>query len=205
MEGLGEQSLIMFGPVVDGHFLPGNPADLYEMGAINDAVSIIGTNADEGMLTLMMAFPNNVDEAPFINSTSYDELSPMCISMISTEPIVSKAIKLMYRDATCKDAPDCNYLECLSQVCGDLMFVCSVDKTARAFTEAGRKVYRYHMTHIPTTSIFGRTWTKSNHGEDMLFVFGIPLLPPDEYEFTQDEARMSLQTIKYWSNLAKTG
>ena len=188
--------------MVDGHFLPGNPADLYEKGAINDAVSIIGTNADEGMLMLMLAFPNNIDQAPFINSALYDALSPMCISMISTEPIVSKAVKLFYSDVMCED---CNYLEYLSQVCGDLMFVCSIDKTARAFTEAGRKVYRYYMTHIPTTSIFGLTWTKSNHAEDLLFVFGLPLVPPDEYEFTEGEARMSLQMIKYWSNLAKTG
>ncbi|XP_071795073.1 acetylcholinesterase-like [Asterias amurensis] len=198
---------ILLAPVVDGSFLPDQPAELYAKGAINDAVSIIGSNANEGMLGFTMLFPDNTDEAPFINSATYDAYYPMFGSIISTEPIVANAVKLMYTDPTCTDGPGCNYVEALSQMSGDFSFVCPADKTARAYTQAGRKVYRYFMTHDPTTKISGPSWLKANHGEEIPFVFGLPLvgLPSDDYPTTEDEVRMSIRTIKYWSNLAKTG
>ncbi|XP_033634396.1 cholinesterase 2-like [Asterias rubens] len=204
-EEFGTQSILLT-PVVDGNFLPGKPAELYAKGAIGDAVSIMGSNADEGMGFFMMIFPNNTDdEAPFINSTTYDALYPVFGSMISMEPIVTDAVKLIYTDPTCTDGPSCNYVEALSQMGGDSLFVCPADKTARAYTQAGRKVYRYFMTHDSTTKMIGPPWSKANHGEDLPFVFGLPLVPSDDFKTTEDEVRMSIQTIRYWSNLAKTG
>ncbi|XP_071794450.1 acetylcholinesterase-like [Asterias amurensis] len=199
---------LLLAPVVDGNFLPGQPSELYAKGAINDAVSIIGSNANEGMVDLLVLFPDNTDdEAPFINSATYDAYYPMFGSIISTEPIVANAVKLMYTDPTCTDGPGCNYVEALSQMSGDFSFVCPADKTARAYTQAGRKVYRYFMTHDTTTKIVGPSWLKASHGEEFSFVFGLPLvrLPSDDYKTTEDEVRMSIQVIKYWSNLAKTG
>ena len=91
------------------------------------------------------------DEEPFINSTSYDSLSLMCTSMVSKEPIVAKAIKVRYTDATCNGGPGCNYLQSLSQVCGDIMFVRYTDKVARSFTKAGRKVGHFKGTGVDFT------------------------------------------------------
>ncbi|XP_071794194.1 acetylcholinesterase-like [Asterias amurensis] len=199
----GERPL-SFTPVIDGNFLPGIPSELYENGAINDAVTIIGENADEGMCIITPIY--QTDEEPFINSTSYDSLSLMCTSMVSKEPIVAKAIKMMYTDATCTDGPGCNYLQSLSQVCGDIMFVRYTDKVARSFTKAGRKVYRYHFTHTPTTPLLDTPpWAGATHSEDLTFVFGLPLVAQDGDAFTEEEVEMSIRIINHWANLAKTG
>ena len=85
------------------------------------------------------------------------------------------------------------------------MFVCPEVKAAKAFTKAGRKVYQYHVNHIATSTLLGNKWTKAMHADDLFFVFGAPLIPSEKWTFTEDEARMSIQTIKYWANLAKTG
>merc|ERR1719193_2216964 len=102
--------------------------------------------------------------------------------LLSPEPIVAQIVKLMYIDASCKD---CDYLESLSQALGDVMFICSGVKTAKAFTNAGRKVYQYLMDHIPTTSLIGKKWTKATHGDDLIYVFGIPLVRNEKWTYTE--------------------
>ncbi|XP_022085510.1 acetylcholinesterase-like [Acanthaster planci] len=202
----GHMLQLTFAPVVDGKVIPADPNDLNEQGAINDAVSIIGALADEGLLMVAPAFPNCTNEAPFVDSNTYDTHAKIKLSfLVSPEPIVADFTKMIYTDATCAGAPDCDYLQSLSQVIGDAMFVCPGVKTAKAFAKAGRKVYHYHMRHVPTTPMLGNKWTKATHGDDLIFVFGLPLIPSANWSFTEDEARMSIRTIKYWANLAKTG
>ena len=80
---------------------------------------------------------------------------------------------------------------------------------------AGRRVYTYLVTHVPSHSIFGPyTWLGSAHGEEIPYVMGSPFMfDPDvqtDYRMSgrfgsQDEVEMSLQMMKYWSNFAKTG
>ncbi|XP_022099989.1 cholinesterase 1-like [Acanthaster planci] len=195
-----------FVPVVDGEVIPADPKDLYEQGAINDAVSIIGANADEGMFFIKPFFPDNIYKAPFVDSYSFDVYVRCFLALIvSPELIVADAAKMMYINTTCANAPDCDYLQSLSQVLGDAMFVCPGVKTAKAFTKAGRKVYHYNMKYVATTTLMGNNWTKAMHGDDLIFIGGLPLYPSARWSFTDDEALMSIQTIKYWANLAKTG
>ncbi|XP_071795074.1 acetylcholinesterase-like [Asterias amurensis] len=197
--------LELFVPVEESSFLPESPSELHAKGAVNDASTIIGVNADEGMAMAPLFYPTNYETAPFVNKTSYETFSQICTSFISDEPLVSAAATLLYTDAACVDNPECDYLGSLSQVCGDILFVCSADKTARGFSEAGRNVYRYHMTHVPTTTLLGTPWTGATHGDEVAFVFGLPLVESDLYTYTEEEARMAIQVIRYWSNLAKTG
>ncbi|XP_022111950.1 cholinesterase 1-like [Acanthaster planci] len=205
LQALSVAPMILYGPVVDGIFLPGRPTDLYAKGAVNDAVSIIGSNSDEGMVMIKGAYPNNTNRAPFVDGAAFDAFLQPWLAMLSSEPVVADAVELMYLDATCGNPSDCDYLQSLSQALGDVLFVCPQDRTARAFTKAGRKVYRYHMTHAATTPFLGNNWTGCTHGEDLLFVFGVPLVPSENKRFTEEEVRMSTQTISYWANVAKTG
>ncbi|XP_022085471.1 cholinesterase 1-like isoform X1 [Acanthaster planci] len=206
LEELGEGPSMIHAPIVDGEVIPADPNDLYKQGAINDAVSIIGALSDEGMLMLTPSFPNNTDEAPFVDRDTFDAQAKFQLAcVVSPEPIVADAAMMMYRNASCADMLNCDQIENLAQLLGDAMFVCSGVKTAKAFTKAGRKVYHYHMSHVPTTPMLGNKWTKATHGDDLIFVFGLPLVPSANWSFTEDEARMSIQTIKYWANLAKTG
>ncbi|XP_022100009.1 cholinesterase 1-like [Acanthaster planci] len=201
-----ETGMMTFTPVIDGEVIPASPDDLYAKGAINDAVSIIGALADEGTIMVALSFPNHTHEAPFVDGDTFERLVKYSLDLMNGyKPIVLEAVKMMYTNASCRDASNCDYLQSLSQVIGDVMFVCSGRKTAKAFTKAGRTVYHYQMTHTATTTLMGRKWTKAAHGDDYMFVFGMPLIPSSNWSFSEDEARMSEQIIKYWANLAKTG
>ncbi|XP_038071701.1 cholinesterase 1-like [Patiria miniata] len=206
LQELGETAFIVFAPVVDGNFLPGKPSDLFAEGAINDAASIIGSTADDGVMVAVRAYPDHTDRAPFVDTTAYETLTRPWISMISAEPIVADAVRVMYRNTSCNDDHhSCDCLDSTVQVVSDGVFVCPQDSAARAFTAAGRKVYRYHMTHAPTSHYLASKWTGSAHADEIPFVFGVPLVASDKFTYTEDEARMSLRIIKYWTNMAKTG
>ena len=62
----------------------------------------------------------------------------------------------------------------------------------------GWRVYRYLTTHVPNTSLLGRKWTGCTHGDDLLFIFGLPLTRPEGYNFTDEELSVSLEIIKYY-------
>ncbi|XP_038071700.1 cholinesterase 1-like [Patiria miniata] len=206
LQELGAAPMTLYGPVVDGRFLLDKPINLYAEGVINDAVSILGSNSNEGMVMIKPVYPNNTDQAPFVDSATFDAFMQPWMAMLSSDPVVAEAVKLMYGNFSCHADPSgCDYLAGLSQALGDIMFVCPQDRTARAFTEAGRKVYRYHMTHAPTSPFLGNNWTGCTHGDDLLFVFGVPLTPSHGQSFAQEEVDMAIKTINYWANLAKTG
>ena len=96
------------------------------------------------------------------------------------------------------------------------MFACPSFKLSEQLAEAGRNVYSYFMTHEPSHSIWGKNSTGlgATHGEDIAYVFGtgkVGEIVDENYDyyfrghFTQEEAAMSLQIMKYWTNFAKTG
>ncbi|XP_022099950.1 acetylcholinesterase-like isoform X1 [Acanthaster planci] len=206
METVDIDEMMTFQPIADGDVIPFTPAELYAEGAINDAVSIIGSLADEGMMMLLGVFPNITDEAPNVDSGTFELMVQSQLAWLLTrEPIVAEAVTMFYRDTSCREAPNCDQLDSLSQVVGDASFICPGERAAKAFVKAGRKVYRYHMTHEPSYSLIGKKWTKATHGDDLPFVFGLPFVPSANWSFTEDEARMSKQIINYWANLAKTG
>ncbi|XP_022111774.1 acetylcholinesterase-like [Acanthaster planci] len=205
LQELSEAAFIVFAPVVDGDFFPRKPSDLYAEGAVNDAATILGSTAGDGATVVLQAFPKHTDEAPFVDSDIYDSLTRPWISLMSGEPIVADAVKAMYRNASCSDAHRCDFLESTVQALGDAQFVCPQDFAARALAKAGRMVYRYHMTHAPSSHFLGNRWTRTAHADEVPFVFGLPLMASDRYRYTKEEADMSLMMIRYWANMAKSG
>ncbi|XP_077984264.1 acetylcholinesterase-like [Glandiceps talaboti] len=208
---------ISFMPYIDGQFVTEHPQKTVSEKTFNKVDTIMGTTADEGMLFLIILFPNQLNESKVVmDKPTFDAMVPAFVfGPVSKYPMVIDSAKMLYTNWEEADLPEANYADSFSQITGDQIFVCSTDATARAHYEAGLNVYLYHFDHRPSTSIYrtGSKWTKAAHGEDIQFVFGVHLISQirpgkdivDKWVTTDEEAGMSLQIMKYFTNFAKTG
>ncbi|XP_035681489.1 carboxylesterase 5A-like [Branchiostoma floridae] len=81
---------------------------------------------------------------------------------------------------------------------------------AKAVAAYDTRVYQYEFQH--RTSLFSMrpSYTKAAHGDELFYMFGIPLLRDDtgaswKYSFTQEERDLSLDMMAYWVNFATNG
>ncbi|XP_070551765.1 acetylcholinesterase-like [Ptychodera flava] len=196
-----------FAPFVDGTVLPENPKDVVAEGRFSrTGIDILmGANADEGTFVLAELLPYTINQTvPTVSKSQFDVFFPVFLfDPAKSSSAAHDAVKLMYVDWATVDSDDANYAQALSQMIGDQMFVCPTDLSARAYSEAGSKVYRYFMTHVPATSVWPISWMGAAHYEDIQFVFGYHFL--NLTIMPQEEINMTLQIMKYWTNFAKTG
>jgi len=90
------------------------------------------------------------------------------------------------------------------QIVGDVIFVCSDYVFINEFSISNRTVYYYQFVHKPSFTSIGPQWAKSAvHGEEVPFVFGIPLIVQQFY--TLQEIELSKTIMNVWTNFAKTG
>ncbi|XP_072174319.1 acetylcholinesterase-like [Diadema setosum] len=99
-----------------------------------------------------------------------------------------------------------DYFDALNEIIGDMSMFCPTRAVANFAANAGLEVYQYHMTHRPSESFWRPlTWTRVNHGENLLFVFGVHFMPKLNWTLTPTEVDMTLRVIQYWTNFASTG
>ena len=117
------------------------------------------------------------------------------------------AMEQNYVDWADAEQDDANYFYTYMRLITDEAFVCPLDLTARAHMQNGNTVYMYHMTHLPSQSVWPDvpTWLGVAHAEDLQFVFGYHFIPEENHPMAPEELPMILQTMKYWTNFAKTG
>ncbi|XP_077983387.1 acetylcholinesterase-like [Glandiceps talaboti] len=206
---------VLFIPRIDGHFLKEDPLDSLSAKSFNKVDTIMGTTADEGMVMLVMFFPQAVDDSEIIvNKTTFDAIFPMAVPNPAKKyPQIVDAAKMLYTNWEEADSVQANYAESYNRIITDQMFVCPTDISARVHYEAGLNVYLYQLDHHPSTSVYPASWTKTGHGEDLAMLFGFHLvfqirqqeIIGKNWTFTAQEADMSLKVMKYFTNFAKTG
>ncbi|XP_077979971.1 pyrethroid hydrolase Ces2e-like [Glandiceps talaboti] len=208
----GSEVFEPFSPIVDDYFAPKDPFRKLSDGSFNKVDCIVGSMADEGMFMNMMSFPEANGTAPFVDKGMFEDMSPMYIfPPYHKYPAVKDMAKYFYTDWEKADSAEYSYLDALSEMTGDSLFVCPIDKCARDLFNAGVDAYLYHFTHNPLSSIWKTTWLKAAHAEDIPYVFGYQLrsqLYSDSdwhFTMTDEENLMSLQIMKYFTNFAKTG
>ncbi|XP_006825361.1 acetylcholinesterase-like [Saccoglossus kowalevskii] len=204
--------MIPFPPTLDGEFVKEDP--LNTETKFNGEELMIGATTDEGFMMYLPLFP--VHDSEFtVNKTMYEAMYSMLIS--DKNQAVLDAVKLIYVDWDHADEEDANYLSALCQMAGDMMFVCPSDLAARAHSAQGINTYLYQMTHVPATTLWPVKTGTSLHADDIQFVFGYPLLSEMQLVLggnektlfkqtpNENDIQVSLQTMKYWTNFAKTG
>ncbi|XP_071941127.1 acetylcholinesterase-like [Antedon mediterranea] len=201
----------MFLPNADGEFLPDDPNKLYDdPNAINDVDIILGTLSDEGSVFVKQSMVGEV----VTNRTFYDEyVTGMSAMIFQAEFELEKdLLKFVYLSDEQLANPDSDHYYSLSQMAGDVMFVCPTEKTVRLLVTAGKEnVYLYKMTHEPSRSFWGMSGINdagATHGEDLVFVFGMHYNEGNGWFYGNllaEEIRLTNAMMTYWSNFAKTG
>ncbi|XP_070546599.1 fatty acyl-CoA hydrolase precursor, medium chain-like [Ptychodera flava] len=201
---------IVFPPVADGYFLIENPSRIVEKMAFTKSGLdlMLGNLADEGMYFIALAMPDMWNEPKLtMNKTVYEALMSSLLpgTRMKTSQAVKDALKFMYINWDDADFEDLDYSDALSQQLGDFYFICPADASARAYAKAGFKVYKYHMTHVPSKTLWPVKWIKATHAEDIPFVFGWHFVDGLNWTISKEEVEMTLKVMKYWTNFAKTG
>ncbi|XP_038079003.1 cholinesterase 1-like [Patiria miniata] len=202
------RNVIPFVPVVDGEFITDNPINLLKRGEFKKSDFMTGTTRDEGSLLAARAFLRMLNDSdPFVNRTEFEtKLGTYVYSY--TNDLILNAVKQQYVDWATADDPDTNFFETFVRITTDEPFVCPTDAVARTYAAAGEDTYLYHMTHVPSDRNFGERvpWTGIvAHADELLFVFGFGLLPGRDKNITAEEVSMTMDTMRYWTNFAKTG
>ncbi|XP_030855074.1 acetylcholinesterase-like [Strongylocentrotus purpuratus] len=177
------------GCIVDGHFLPDKHINLMLKGHINVDNVLRGSLPNEGACFLV-----------FGRLASTEDIPP---PVLTVEEFKAQLITGQTGD----------YLQKLADIFTDF-FTCSVNSFSNLMSMAGKTVYLFSMTHIPSHSALGPLkWAGATHVEDIPYVFGSPLLREREdgpkgmsgFFDGAEEAALSRQIMRYWSNFAKTG
>jgi para-nitrobenzyl esterase len=175
------------GPVIDGYFLPEDPANIFAQGKQNDVPLIVGSNKDEGTF-----FLQTVTADQWVQR-SRQKFGDMADAFLKLYPAASDEEANISQYAAFRD---------------ELAFV--MRNWAGAQTKSGKsKVYAYYFTHEPPVA-GGRASAPTvtlaregaTHGGEAPYIFGNLLgnRPWNDLDRQVTEAMSS-----YWINFAATG
>jgi para-nitrobenzyl esterase len=179
-----------FRPVVDGHFLPKSPADIFAEGAQNDVPLLAGWNKDEGFnFTLLQGANAN---------RSYTELVSELFADRAQEALSHYPGGSRKRDKAGARA-----------LGGDLTIIHSTWAWLEAQRKTGRSaMFRFRFDRAPLTPegwFEGRPSKDAGafHAGEILYVFNN--LDAFPWLVTADDQRLADLASGYWLNFVKTG
>lgn len=187
MKALPQSGDFLFGdgaswfPTVDGVNLPDTPGNLLADGKFDKIPVIVGSNANEGSLFLLLGNTQIPDEPAFL------------VFAENVVPGHGAEVVAKYPIATYGSAK-----AAATAAVGDGGFVCPTRRMARAITKAGAASYLYHFTYAPV-GLLGDLG--SFHSAEVKFVLGNPsqlLSQP----LTDEEITLSKALMGYWSRFA---
>ncbi|XP_041473830.1 cholinesterase 1-like isoform X2 [Lytechinus variegatus] len=215
VEGISRMSSELFvHPVADGQFLPDDPINMASAGRFNQVDVIIGCMANEGSYRFIPD-PKKGQEGTTPHPMNHTEFRHTISRNLGTDdPITLDIAEQLYASPD-ESKDDANFVSHATALIGQAMFLCPTFDLSAELSRAGRNVYPYLMSHVPSFSIWGSKydWLGATHVEDITYVFGAPFMghpDDDDWKMTgrfgnDQEVEMSLQIMRYWSNFAKTG
>ncbi|XP_037081220.1 LOW QUALITY PROTEIN: acetylcholinesterase-like, partial [Pollicipes pollicipes] len=190
-----------FVPVVDGEFLPEDPAEALAAGRFKRAELLAGSVAEEGNYFLLyyLAEYANLTVVPSPSRADFTRHVAALLPRLS-EP-ARLAVSHEYTDWTRPYAP-ATLRDGLDKLVGDRQFACGVNDFAAAYAREGGAVFVYQLRQRAPGSLWPQ-WTGVLHGDEVAYVFGLPLRAGGS--FSREEVTLSKRMIGYWTNFAKTG
>ncbi|XP_078603168.1 pyrethroid hydrolase Ces2e-like [Branchiostoma floridae x Branchiostoma japonicum] len=213
-------SLMVPFAVIDGRFLLQAPWDLMNHKFINRVDYLLGTNNDEVGFELAAEFP--FIDADGMTRAEFENNLPFLLQQVVDQYLVGSVDMILqpaidqYLDPDMADDPI--YLrDQFQQLLMDAFFTSQTVMMAKAESgmlavawEASSRVYQYELQHRASVFSFRPPYVGVDHGDDLFFLFGLPLLRDDKgsnwkYSFTQEERDLSLDMMAYWVNFAANG
>ncbi|XP_054856550.1 fatty acyl-CoA hydrolase precursor, medium chain-like [Eublepharis macularius] len=185
--------------VVDGKFFPKAPKELLAAKEFKAVPYLLGVNNDEFGWTMPLAvFSLNITDG--VNR----ENITAAFQVVATEWGLSAESVQKVLDEYLGDTEDRIQLrDRFRDLMADVLFVIPAIQTARIYRDSGAPVYFYEFQHRPNMYKESRpAFVKADHGDELYFVFGWPLIKGDDSE---DEKKLSRTIMKYWANFARTG
>ncbi|MEO3757829.1 carboxylesterase family protein [Mycobacterium sp. B14F4] len=179
----------VFGPVVDGVFLPDQPRALYDRGEIAKVPYLLGSNSDEGTMFFTRPITDAreytaalVEAFPRAGETSAD----------SGERV--QPIEAMYPVRAFPNGQPTPTTAAVARVIGDARLVCPTYDTAVRAAAAGSPVWMYNFSIGASRGGLGAA-----HGSELPFVFGTA----ESFEPLMQAVAERIQ--RYWINMAQSG
>lgn len=168
------------GPVIDGWFLPQDPATIFAQNKQNDVPTLLGSNKDEGTFflqdTTAAAYVERIQKRFGDSAKAFLQLYPA-----GSDAEASASQLAAFRD--------------------ELGFV--MRNWANVQTKTGKsKVFLYYFTHEPPSAGAGARGSGATHGSEAQFVFGNLL---GNRAWTDVDREVSATLSDYWINFATTG
>ncbi|XP_020845085.1 LOW QUALITY PROTEIN: pyrethroid hydrolase Ces2e-like [Phascolarctos cinereus] len=182
--------------VVDGKFFPKHPEDLLASGKFHHVPSIIGVNNHEyGWL-----IPVSLGISKFKEEMTRETIREILLSPLMRMPPAIVYIMMNEYLGSTEDPQELRAQ--FQEMMGDLVFVIPALRVARYQQSPSSPVYFYEFQH--RSSIFKGSkpdFVKADHGDELHFVFGAPLLGGA----TEEEKLFSRKIMTYWANFARNG
>ncbi|XP_054856551.1 fatty acyl-CoA hydrolase precursor, medium chain-like [Eublepharis macularius] len=185
--------------VVDGKFFPKAPEELLAAKEFKAVPYLLGMNNDEfGWIVSSMVHSLDIKDGIDRENITAAFQAVASVLGLSAES-VPKAL-----DEYLGDTEDHIQLrDRFRDLMGDVFFVIPAIQTARSHRDSGAPVYFYEFQHRPKMyKDIKPDFVKADHGDELGFVFGWPLIKGDVAE---DEKKLSKTVMKYWANFARTG
>ncbi|XP_012863993.1 neuroligin-4, X-linked [Echinops telfairi] len=197
---------IAFGPVIDGDVIPDDPQILMEQGEFLNYDIMLGVNQGEGLKFV----DGIVDGEDGVTPNDFDFSVSNFVDNLYGYPegkdTLRETIKFMYTDWADKDNPETRR-KTLVALFTDHQWVAPAVATADLHAQYGSPTYFYAFYHH-CQSEMKPTWADSAHGDEVPYVFGIPMVGPTELfscNFSKNDVMLSAVVMTYWTNFAKTG
>ncbi|XP_036428921.1 neuroligin 4 X-linked b isoform X5 [Colossoma macropomum] len=197
---------IAFGPVIDGDVIPDDPQILMEQGEFLNYDIMLGVNQGEGYKFV----DGIVDSEDGVTGNDFEFAVSDFVDNLYGYPegkdTLRETIKFMYTDWADKENPETRR-KTLVALFTDHQWVAPAVATADLHAQYGSPTYFYAFYHH-CQSEMKPAWADSAHGDELPYVFGIPMIGPTDLfscNFSKNDVMLSAVVMTYWTNFAKTG
>ncbi|EAW91621.1 neuroligin 4, Y-linked, isoform CRA_b [Homo sapiens] len=197
---------IAFGPVIDGDVIPDDPQILMEQGEFLNYDIMLGVNQGEGLKFVDGIVDNEDGVTPNDFDFSVSNFVDNLYGYPEGKDTLRETIKFMYTDWADKENPETRR-KTLVALFTDHQWVAPAVATADLHAQYGSPTYFYAFYHH-CQSEMKPSWADSAHGDEVPYVFGIPMIGPTELfscNFSKNDVMLSAVVMTYWTNFAKTG
>ena len=174
-----------FGQVVEGEFLPKQPRELFDSGAVNKVPYILGSNTDEGTLFTL--------STPV--TTEAELKAALAKSLPGADIATIMSVYPLSRFADQKNPAQA----ALARILGDAQLVCSTWDAAARMSKLGGNVWMYNFDVPVVIATMPDLGLGASHGAELVYVF------QTSPAFAAENTALSNVMQTYWATFAKTG